>query len=65
MNPDLEKHKLTCSSCGGELVRVFVREASVTTECATCSSTSELVVVVQPPKIEFRFSEGSSGRLMK
>jgi hypothetical protein len=63
METDLQK--LTCSKCGCETVRVFVREGLVVLECTECASTSDLVVVVKPPKIEFRFGKDSQGALSK
>lgn len=63
MERDMEK--LTCTSCGGDIVRVYVKNHLVMTECVNCASTSELVVVVEPPKIEFRFGQGSQGTMSK
>lgn len=55
--------KMSCSHCGCETVYLVTENIRVFAECTKCTSTSELVVVVVPPKIEFRFANRSLGSL--
>ena len=57
------QQKVLCSYCGCGSVHIIIADRRVFAKCTECASTSEIVSVVEPPRIEFRFGESSRGML--